>query len=76
MVLRDMVLRTILVSNESPQKTDNLLTSDTEKTGDDGYYPGLVNISGTYCFMNSTLQVRNAPGCTALQPFITLAFTL
>ena len=21
------------------------------------YYPGLVNISGTYCFMNSTLQV-------------------
>ena len=24
---------------------------------DDGYYPGLVNISGTYCFMNSTLQV-------------------
>ena len=22
------------------------------------YYPGLVNISGTYCFMNSTLQVR------------------
>ncbi|TDL29950.1 cysteine proteinase [Rickenella mellea] len=23
---------------------------------DDGYYPGLVNISGTYCFMNSVLQ--------------------
>ncbi|KZP21563.1 cysteine proteinase [Athelia psychrophila] len=23
---------------------------------DDGHYPGLVNISGTYCFMNSTLQ--------------------
>ncbi|EIW76180.1 cysteine proteinase [Coniophora puteana RWD-64-598 SS2] len=23
---------------------------------DDGYYPGLVNVSGTYCFMNSTLQ--------------------
>jgi ubiquitin carboxyl-terminal hydrolase 1 len=22
-----------------------------------GYYPGLVNISGTYCFLNSTLQV-------------------
>lgn len=22
----------------------------------DGYYPGLVNISGTYCFMNSTMQ--------------------
>lgn len=24
---------------------------------DDVYYPGLVNISGTYCFLNSTLQV-------------------
>jgi len=24
----------------------------------EGYYPGLVNISGTYCFMNSTLQAR------------------
>jgi hypothetical protein len=23
-------------------------------------YPGLVNISGTYCFMNSTMQVRPA----------------
>ncbi|KAG8982369.1 hypothetical protein FRB90_006844, partial [Tulasnella sp. 427] len=23
---------------------------------DDVYYPGLVNISGTYCFLNSTLQ--------------------
>ncbi|KAI0045115.1 cysteine proteinase [Auriscalpium vulgare] len=23
---------------------------------DAGYYPGLVNISGTYCFMNSTMQ--------------------
>ena len=22
-----------------------------------GHYPGLVNISGTYCFMNSVLQV-------------------
>ena len=30
-----------------------------EKEPDDGYYPGLVNISGTYCFMNSTLQVRS-----------------
>jgi hypothetical protein len=24
------------------------------------FYPGLVNISGTYCFMNSTMQVRPA----------------
>lgn len=22
------------------------------------FYPGLVNISGTYCFTNSTMQVR------------------
>lgn len=35
-----------------------LFTSDSTKGSDDGHYPGLVNISGTYCFMNSTLQVR------------------
>lgn len=29
-----------------------------DSASDEGYYPGLVNISGTYCFMNSTLQVR------------------
>lgn len=36
------------------------LSPDTtyESSSEDGYYPGLVNISGTYCFMNSTLQVR------------------
>lgn len=38
----------------------NLFCSDSSKSNgvDDGYYPGLVNISGTYCFMNSTLQAR------------------
>ncbi|TFK46934.1 cysteine proteinase [Heliocybe sulcata] len=35
---------------------------------EDGYYPGLVNISGTYCFMNSTLQAM-ASLCY-LQPHI------
>ncbi|KAH9854972.1 hypothetical protein C2E23DRAFT_883512 [Lenzites betulinus] len=30
--------------------------SSYESSTEDGYYPGLVNISGTYCFMNSTLQ--------------------
>ncbi|KAI5893187.1 cysteine proteinase [Schizophyllum commune H4-8] len=36
--------------------------SETGTSGTDtdsaleGYYPGLVNISGTYCYMNSTLQ--------------------
>lgn len=36
---------------------------------DDGYYPGLVNISGTYCFMDSTLQV--SPTSHALLPQLT-----
>ncbi|KIM76341.1 hypothetical protein PILCRDRAFT_98727 [Piloderma croceum F 1598] len=35
---------------------------------DDGYYPGLVNISGTYCFMNSTLQAMAS--LSYLQPHI------
>lgn len=44
--------------------TDCVDSKDDED--DNGYYPGLVNISGTYCFMNSTLQVRRAGG-SALQ---------
>ncbi|KAF6751450.1 hypothetical protein DFP72DRAFT_907057 [Ephemerocybe angulata] len=35
---------------------------------DDAYYPGLVNISGTYCFMNSTLQALAS--LSYLQPHI------
>ncbi|KAL6307147.1 hypothetical protein BKA93DRAFT_838915 [Sparassis latifolia] len=35
---------------------------------DGGYYPGLVNISGTYCFMDSTLQAMAS--LTYLQPHI------
>ncbi|PCH40792.1 cysteine proteinase [Wolfiporia cocos MD-104 SS10] len=42
-----------------PQDGDN---------GDGGYYPGLVNVSGTYCFMDSTLQAM-ASLCY-LQPHI------
>ncbi|TFK68489.1 cysteine proteinase [Pluteus cervinus] len=35
--------------------------SDSGKESeDDGYYPGLVNISGTYCFLNSTLQALSS----------------
>ncbi|THH11079.1 hypothetical protein EW146_g8170 [Bondarzewia mesenterica] len=30
--------------------------SDENQDGTYKYYPGLVNISGTYCFMNSTMQ--------------------
>lgn len=34
-----------------------MICLDSETAEDeDGYYPGLVNISGTYCFMNSTIQ--------------------
>ncbi|GLB34223.1 putative peptidase C19 family protein [Lyophyllum shimeji] len=40
----------------------------SEKDSDDGYYPGLVNISGTYCFMNSTLQALAS--LSYLQPHI------
>ncbi|PFH50170.1 hypothetical protein AMATHDRAFT_61662 [Amanita thiersii Skay4041] len=42
---------------------------DTEKVHEDeGHYPGLVNISGTYCFMNSTLQALAS--LSYLQPHI------
>ncbi|KAK7029417.1 ubiquitin-specific protease ubp1 [Paramarasmius palmivorus] len=34
----------------------------------DGYYPGLVNISGTYCFMNSTVQALSS--LSYLQPHL------
>jgi hypothetical protein len=34
------------------------LTTQLAKVKSDRYYPGLVNMSGTYCFMNSTVQVR------------------
>ncbi len=35
------------------------LDSSYDSSSEDGYYPGLVNISGTYCFMNSTVQVSH-----------------
>jgi hypothetical protein len=42
--------------NNLPQVTND--ASEEEKSL---FYPGLVNISGTYCFMNSTMQVRPPP---------------
>lgn len=33
------------------------IVSSQDDSEADGYYPGIVNISGTYCFMDSTLQV-------------------
>ncbi|KAG6876156.1 hypothetical protein C0992_000646 [Termitomyces sp. T32_za158] len=45
------------------------ISSHSSETGSDyGYYPGLVNISGTYCFMNSTLQALAS--LSYLQPHI------
>ncbi|KAI0692553.1 hypothetical protein BC835DRAFT_1406996 [Cytidiella melzeri] len=35
---------------------------------EEGYYPGIVNISGTYCFMDSTLQAMAS--LSYLQPHI------
>ncbi|KDQ29547.1 hypothetical protein PLEOSDRAFT_1112327 [Pleurotus ostreatus PC15] len=43
----------------------NGIQSDPEEAD---YYPGLVNISGTYCFMNSTLQAMSS--LSYLQPHI------
>ncbi|KIK98299.1 hypothetical protein PAXRUDRAFT_31259 [Paxillus rubicundulus Ve08.2h10] len=37
----------------------------------EGYYPGLVNISGTYCFMNSTIQAMAS--LSYLQPYLVAA---
>ncbi|KAG6333345.1 hypothetical protein ID866_5736 [Astraeus odoratus] len=34
----------------------------------EGYYPGLVNISGTYCFMNATLQAMAS--LSYMQPYL------
>ncbi|KAF8076816.1 hypothetical protein FPV67DRAFT_1472780 [Lyophyllum atratum] len=47
---------------------NGIANHDSEKGSDDGYYPGLVNISGTYCFMNSTLQALAS--LSYLQPHI------
>lgn len=37
----------------------DMLGSGKDESEADGYYPGIVNISGTYCFMDSTLQVNS-----------------
>ncbi|KAG5650089.1 hypothetical protein H0H81_000806 [Sphagnurus paluster] len=47
---------------------NGIATRDTDYDSDHGYYPGLVNVSGTYCFMNSTLQALAS--LTYLQPHI------
>ncbi|KAI0677187.1 hypothetical protein C8Q78DRAFT_1001569 [Trametes maxima] len=42
--------------SRSPVERTRHPDSTNDTSSGDGYYPGLVNISGTYCFMNSTLQ--------------------
>ena len=36
------------------------VTNDAPEVEKGLFYPGLVNISGTYCFTNSTMQVSPA----------------
>ncbi|KIJ20419.1 hypothetical protein PAXINDRAFT_160978 [Paxillus involutus ATCC 200175] len=45
--------------------------TDTRHEFSEGYYPGLVNISGTYCFMNSTIQAMAS--LSYLQPYLVAA---
>jgi len=40
------------------------VTNDASEGEKGLFYPGLVNISGTYCFTNSTMQVRLARFCS------------
>ncbi|KAG6860838.1 hypothetical protein C0995_006976 [Termitomyces sp. Mi166 len=57
------------VRTKAEQIAMNGISSHSSESGtDDGYYPGLVNISGTYCFMNSTLQALAS--LSYLQPHI------
>ncbi|KAF8520812.1 hypothetical protein BU17DRAFT_75586 [Hysterangium stoloniferum] len=58
------------VRKKPMRRVDNKHDAEGPLSGssDGRYYPGLVNISGTYCFMNSTLQAMAS--LTYLQPHI------
>jgi hypothetical protein len=43
------------------ETTTPKVTNDAPEAEKGLFYPGLVNISGTYCFTNSTMQVRPVP---------------
>lgn len=49
-----------------------LVGSSSDVSYFEGYYPGLVNLSGSYCFMNSTLQAMAS--LSYLQPHIDQVF--
>ncbi|KAF9527988.1 hypothetical protein CPB83DRAFT_855133 [Crepidotus variabilis] len=55
------------IAQQKANREHNANTEDSEYD-EAQYYPGLVNISGTYCFMNSTLQALAS--LTYLQPHI------
>ncbi|KAH7930635.1 cysteine proteinase [Leucogyrophana mollusca] len=55
----------------APNSVPNIESSHAlsgDQPAGEGYYPGLVNISGTYCFMNSTLQAMAS--LSYLQPYL------
>ncbi|KAF9058191.1 hypothetical protein BJ165DRAFT_1605834 [Panaeolus papilionaceus] len=60
---------TIRTHAERLAKEKKAAAGGSHSEGDDAYYyPGLVNISGTYCFMNSTLQAMAS--LSYLQPHV------
>ncbi|KIJ57176.1 hypothetical protein M422DRAFT_23274 [Sphaerobolus stellatus SS14] len=50
------------------RRADQLAAARAERNLTEGYYPGLINISGTYCFMNSTVQALAS--LSYLQPYL------
>ncbi|GJJ06964.1 hypothetical protein Clacol_001161 [Clathrus columnatus] len=55
-------------SKKKMRRSDSIKTQEVESSDGSSRYPGIVNISGTYCFMNSTLQAMAS--LTYLQPHI------
>jgi len=50
--------RRLFINDDSEGLIPSNRTAEKDtRAADDGYYPGLVNMSGTYCFMNSVVQV-------------------
>ncbi|KAF5334376.1 hypothetical protein D9611_013534 [Ephemerocybe angulata] len=64
---RKKIKKNVRTRNEQMQM-NGIAKGSSRMDYDDAYYPGLVNISGTYCFMNSTLQALAS--LSYLQPHI------
>jgi hypothetical protein len=55
---RDSTAKKRRVRTRAEQVAEHKKNGASERGGDDdAHFPGLVNMSGTHCFMNSTLQV-------------------